>query len=352
MDTLPEDTQRRIVGSVARMRATGLALGLVPVLVVLHELQAPLVMWLLAFANGIVWPWVARRLARRHAKPLVAERRCLIVDSAMGGVWVALMQFNLVPSVVLGSMLLMDKFAFGGTKLAMKSLVAFFAAMLLIGALNGFAFLPASSTTASLATLPLLIVYPSAIAYAAFKLSQRVHRQSVALQQLSRTDPLTGLANRRALLEAAEHEYRRFRRSGHRGTFMMIDVDRFKQLNDARGHAAGDEALRAIAGILKSTLRDTDTCGRLGGDEFGVVLADASGPGVGELAERLRDAVDRQLSGAGEGPHPTISLGYAQIHAGLGSSAQWIAAADAALYAAKGAGRNRSMSAPSLGASL
>ena len=352
MDTLPEDTQRRIVGSVARMRATGLALGLLPVLVVLHELRAPLVMWLLAFANGLLWPWVARRLAQRHPNPLVAERRGLIIDSAMGGVWVALMQFNLVPSVVLGSMLLMDKFAFGGKRLAMQSLLAFALAAIVIAALNGFAFSPASSTTATLAVLPLLVVYPSAIAYSAYVLSQRVRRQSARLEQLSRTDPLTGLANRRALLEATEHEFRRFRRSGHRATFMMIDVDRFKQLNDARGHAAGDEALRSIAAVLKATLRDTDTCGRLGGDEFGVVLTDASGGGVGELAERLRHAVDRLAVAGGEGPHPTISIGYAQVHAGMASSAQWMAAADAALFAAKGAGRNRSMSAPSLGAAV
>jgi diguanylate cyclase len=347
METLPESNARRIVASIARMRIFGLALGLAPVLVVLKEHEAPLVVWLLAFANGLLWPWVAKRLALAHANPLLMERRNLLVDSFMGGVWVALMQFNVVPSLVVTSMLLMDKFAFGGTRLAMTGFGVFLAGATLIGALNDFAFKPDSSTLAALATLPLLIVYPSAIALSAHTLSERVRRQSARLELLSRTDHLTGLANRRALLEATEHEFRRFRRSGHGATFMMIDIDRFKQLNDRLGHAAGDEALKAVAKVLRSTLRDTDTCGRLGGDEFGVVLADASGGGVGELAERLRHAV--ASIAIADDSRPTISIGYAQVDASMANSAQWIAAADAALYAAKTAGRNRSMGAPAQG---
>lgn len=349
MTPLPEDAQHRLVASIAGMRALGLALGLLPVLVVLFELGAPTIMWLLALANGLLWPWAARRLALGHADPVAMERRNLFIDSVMGGVWVALMQFNLVPSVALASMVLMDKFAFGGTRLALRCLAAFLASAAILSALNGFAFSPTSSTAATLACLPLLLAYPSVIALAAYRLSLHARRQSERLEQLSRTDPLTGLGNRRALMEAAEHEFRRFRRSGHRASFMMIDIDRFKQLNDLHGHAAGDDALKSVAAVLKATLRDTDTCGRLGGDEFGVVLTDTSGVGVGDFAERLRHAVATHPPGDADGIHPTISIGYAQVNAGMTTSAQWIAEADAALYAAKNAGRNRAMSAPAFG---
>lgn len=348
MHTLPDTLQCRIVSTIARMRALGLGLGLLPVLVVLHELEAPTIMWLVALAHGLLWPWAARQLAIGHADPIAMERRNMMVDSLMGGVWVALMQFNLVPSVVFGSMLLMGKFAFGGPRLVLPCLVAFSVAMAGIGALNGFAFSPASSTAASLATIPLLVAYPSAIALFAFMLSQRVRKQSEQLELLSRTDPLTGLCNRRALLDAAEHEFRRFRRSGHRASFMLVDVDRFKLIHDSHGHAMGDEALQRIARMLKATVRDTDTCGRLGGDEFGVVLTDASGVGAGDLAERLRHAVASDA----DAPHLTVSIGYAQVHAGMTTCAQWIAAADAALHEAKGAGRNRAMSAPAFGGPL
>ncbi len=349
METLSEDTQRRVVKRVATMRVLGLGLGLLPILVVLHELKAPMVMWLLAAANALVWPWVARRIAMASSHPMQVERRNLIIDSIMGGMWVSLMQFNAAPSLVLVSMLLMDKFAFGGVKLAARATAGLLASAVVFAALNGFSFAPSSSTLATLATLPLLLAYPSAIALAAHTLSERVRKQSRKLAELSRTDALTGLANRRALMESLDHEFRRFRRGGYRATLMMLDVDRFKLLNDTHGHAVGDEALRAIAKVLKKTLRDTDTAGRYGGDEFAVVLTDASGARVGDLAERLRQAIAAAELVEGQGVHATVSIGYAELDSGMHTGAQWIAAADAALYRAKSGGRNRAMSAPSHG---
>lgn len=349
MDTPLDDAQRRIVQNAARMRLVGLWLSLLPVAVVLHELRAPAIMWALAAANVLVWPWVAKRRVMTHAKPLAMERRNLHVDALMAGLWVALMQFNAVPSLMLASIVLMDKFAFGGPRLALRCGLVFLASTTAVGALNLFAFTPASSWLAILATAPALMIYPSAIALSAWRLSQQVGGQRQALASLVRTDPLTGVANPRALQDATEHEFRRFRRSGHRASFMVVDIDRFRLLNDVHGRAAGDAALQAIATVLRKTLRDTDTCGRLGGDRFGMVLTDASGSGVGELAERLRHALAARLLDDAAGAHPTVSIGYAQIDAGMLTSTQWVAAAESALRAAKSAGRNRSMSAPAFG---
>lgn len=349
MDTSPDDAQRRIVHNAARMRLLGLWLVLLPVAVVLHEREAPAIMWALVAANVLVWPWVARRMALAHPQPLAMERRNLHVDALMAGLWVALMQFNAVPSMMLASIILMDKFAFGGPRLALRCGLVFLAATTMVAALDGFAFAPESSWLAIAATAPALIVYPSAIAFSAWRLSQQLGGHRRALASLVRVDPLTGVANPRALQEATEHEFRRFRRSGHRASFMVVDVDRFRLLNEVHGRDAGDAALQAIAAVLRKTLRDTDTCGRLGGDRFGVVLTDASGSGVGELAERLRHALAGRLQDAPRGAHPTVSIGYAQIDAGMLTSTQWIAAAESALRAAKAAGRNRSMSAPAFG---
>lgn len=348
MPTPPEDTERRIVWNAARMRVLGLALALLPVCVVLHGLAAPPIVWVLAAANGLVWPWVAWRLASGNPRPVEAERRNLLVDTAMGGVWLALMQFNLVPSAVLASALAMSLVAFGGLRFALLGLVALAAGAGLLSALNEFAFTPGSAPLTILASLPLLLVYPSAIAAAAHRRARQLDGQQKALEALNRTDPLTGLANRRALMEATEHEFRRFRRSGHRATFLLVGADRLKLFNDLHGDAAGDAALQAIAAVLKRTLRDTDTCGRLAGDRFGAVLTDANGSGAGEFAERLRHAVAARVLAAAGGAHPTVSIGFAQIDAAMASSEQWIAAAETALRAAKAAGRNRSMSAPVL----
>jgi diguanylate cyclase len=288
-------------------------------------------------------------MALAHPRPLAMERRNLHVDALMAGLWVALMQFNAVPSMMLASIILMDKFAFGGPRLALRCGVIFLASAVGVAALDGFAFAPESSWSAIAAAAPALVVYPSAIAYSAWRLSQQLGGHRKALASLVRVDPLTGVANPRALQEATEHEFRRFRRSGHRASFMVVDVDRFRLLNEVHGRAAGDAALQAIAAVLRKTLRDTDTCGRLGGDRFGVVLTDASGSGVGELAERLRHALSGRLLDDARGAHPTVSIGYAQIDAGMLTSTQWIAAAESALRAAKAAGRNRSMSAPAFG---
>lgn len=337
---------RRIALRIGRLRFLLLGLGLLPVLVLLQEWEAPAVAWGLAVANALLWPWAARRLASQHPEPLAVERRNLGIDALFAGIWVALLQFSLVPSAALASTLLASLAAVGGSGLVWRGLGLFLGAALLLSALNGFAFEPGSSLPATVASLPLLLGFPLLLASRLGRMGRHLAGQDQRLAALERQDPLTGLANRRALLEAAEHEFRRFRRSGHRASFMVVDIDRFRELDAPPAEAA----LRRVAAILKRSLRDTDTCGRLEGDRFGVVLADASGSGVGELAERLRHAVATAAADGGPGPHPTVSIGYAQVEATMANSGQWIAAAQAALQGAKALGRNRSLAAPALGA--
>lgn len=341
MDTPSDDIQRRIVQNAARMRQLGLWLSLLPVAVVLRELDAPAIMWALVAANVLVWPWVARRLALANPQPVATERRNLHVDALMAGIWVALMHFSVVPSALLVAMLLMDRLAFGGPRLVLQCAAVFVAGALGFAALNGFAFEPQTSMAATLACVPMLLVYPAAIAYVSYRLTEQVGGQREALEALACTDPLTGLANLRALMAATGHEFRRFRRSGHRSSFMLVDVDRFRLLNDLHGHATGDAALKALADVLRQNVRDTDTCARIAGDRFGVVLADASGSAVGELAERLRQRIAGRLSGMAGSTPATVSIGFAQVDASMRESAQWVSAAADALQSAKAAGRNR-----------
>ncbi|MCZ8319294.1 MAG: diguanylate cyclase domain-containing protein [Lysobacteraceae bacterium] len=331
----------------ARLRALACGLGLLPVAVVLRDLDPPGLVWALAVANGLLWPWVARRLAAASPDPVAMERRSLAIDAAMVGVWIALLRFSLVPSAVLLAVLLLALWAFGGPRFAASRFAATAVAALLFAALDGFVASPATPMPAVLATLPLLFAAPAAVAHAAWRLAGRVQHQSQVLSASSRLDPLTGLGNALALHEAADHEFRRFRRGGYRATLLVLDIDRLGRLNDAHGRAAGDEVLRSVAALLDRTLRDTDTCARLEGGTFAVVLTDAHGTGVGDLAERLRHAI-------GQLPRPhatpvTVSLGYAQIDARMADRNEWLAAARQALGRAKAAGRNRAASAPTFG---
>jgi diguanylate cyclase (GGDEF)-like protein len=177
-----------------------------------------------------------------------------------------------------------------------------------------------------------------------FVLRRRVQRLLAHTLALSSTDPLTGLANRRSLVEQAPRIWRQARRDGQRVAALVLDLDHFKRLNDAFGHAAGDAVLRGVAAALGETVRPADVLARTGGEEL-VVLGLVSDPSEARhLAERLRLAV----AGTGGGPQRqvTVSIGVALSRPGYGedpTDALWklIDRADAAMYQAKQDGRDR-----------
>lgn len=162
------------------------------------------------------------------------------------------------------------------------------------------------------------------------------------LKFLANTDPLTGCLNRRALLEELERELERARRYHLDVTIMMVDLDRFKQINDTRGHLVGDTVLGKMGELLRREARSVDIVARYGGEEFTLVLPDTGGHGGVVFAERIRAHTERlNFADAGEPLRVTVSIGVATFSGGDRVTAEsMIAKADAALYRAKGAGRN------------
>ncbi len=184
---------------------------------------------------------------------------------------------------------------------------------------------------------------PSAVVsiYADITDRRRAERE---LQAISKRDPLTGLANRRAFDEQFEAEWRRALRTGRPVSMLMLDVDHFKRYNDAYGHVQGDECLQELAAVLKDVFRRAvDFPSRWGGEEFAVVLSDADEDEALRAAERIRAAVERRaLPRPGDEPDVvTVSVGFATARPSAGDDRnELLAAADKGLYAAKGAGRN------------
>ncbi len=171
---------------------------------------------------------------------------------------------------------------------------------------------------------------------------------NIVLQRLSRTDPLTGLANRREVLERLHAEANRTGRSGKPFVVAMFDIDRFKDVNDQHGHEAGDEVLRFFSALLRANLRSFDVCGRWGGEEFLVLLAETPVDKGLEAVEKLRELVERsRVPYGGVEITITVSVGVA-AHEPWAKAEQTIREADAALYAAKREGRNRVMAAETL----
>lgn len=152
----------------------------------------------------------------------------------------------------------------------------------------------------------------------------------------ARTDPLTGLLNRRALDERLEAELARQDRAGGPVSLLLLDIDHFKQVNDSRGHAHGDAVLQGVADAMREVARTADVLGRIGGDEFALLLADTGEDGARVAANRLCERI-RPIG-------VTVSIGAATAESGgAWDVASLLRAADQALYEAKRAGRDRAV---------
>jgi diguanylate cyclase (GGDEF)-like protein/PAS domain S-box-containing protein len=162
------------------------------------------------------------------------------------------------------------------------------------------------------------------------------------LRELATTDSLTGLFNRRHFMELAEREFARAKRYQGTRTMLMMDIDHFKRVNDTHGHDVGDEVLRELARISRTALRELDILGRLGGEEFGVLLPETDAGPAMEVAERLRRAIEQSpmTTGAGE-MRITVSIGAATSKGDAETVDTLLKRADVALYEAKQSGRNR-----------
>ncbi|NYD76771.1 GGDEF domain-containing protein [Arthrobacter cupressi] len=193
-----------------------------------------------------------------------------------------------------------------------------------------------SSAFTSMLTIVMLVTV-------SFSMTALSNEQLIArLNERASRDGLTGLLNHTTFMEQAAQEVRRLHNAGSVSTVILADLDNFKAINDAHGHAVGDTAIRAFAAACRAAIRHTDLAGRYGGEEFVVLL-----PGAGhESARVIAEAINRNLAAA-EPPEgvsfPTVSYGIATTTAG--DLAETIGAADGALYEAKRLGRNRIVTA-------
>lgn len=191
--------------------------------------------------------------------------------------------------------------------------------------------------------LPLSMV--AAAVLIALGVADRLRDQRLALsdaEKLAQTDPLTGVLNRRSLVERLEAACLRARARGLPIALLFIDLDHFKEINDTRGHQAGDACLRAIIDPIHAELRQSDVIGRYGGEEFVVILSSADIAAAGPIAERIRNRVaDVRVEGFGEPIRVTCSIGVATSDTLGVWGEHLIARADEAVYDAKRSGRNR-----------
>ena len=205
---------------------------------------------------------------------------------------------------------------------------------------DGFAFRDAFATAwlTILSAEALLFTIAVAFVLLAMAKERAEQRQKMA----AATDPLTGLPNRRAFLNDAEQMARQQARNGQPVAVFLADLDRFKSINDTYGHSVGDRVLRLFGEVALANLRSSDLVGRLGGEEFAMLLADADRDNAYVVAERIRSAFETAAMTVGDQPiAATISIGVAVIQDPEQDLATLLGEADQALYRAKNSGRNR-----------
>ncbi len=320
-------------------RIIGLGLGSLCVAATLHETGAGWALWVLLAINGLAWPHIAHWWTARSREPHRHGRHLLLLDTLLGGFWVAAMGFSVLPCAVFATLLCFNNIAVGGPRMFARGLLA-----LAIGATIGwlvldvpaFALVPAPLVL--LASLPLLIVYPLMIGQIVYRQARTLLEQKRLLTRLSRTDGLTGLYNRRYWETLAERHFTEERRPT---TLALIDLDHFKQINDTFGHAMGDQILRRASTFLRETLGDQALVGRYGGEEFGVILPDTPIDQALVLLDTLRERFPNpEVQGDTLLPC-TLSIGLAESADTMIDYHDWLRHADQALYSAKTQGRNR-----------
>lgn len=174
------------------------------------------------------------------------------------------------------------------------------------------------------------------------ELTREIQEKNKLLEELSLTDPLTGLANRRSFEQWANREYSGAVRHRFGFWLVMADLDKFKSINDTHGHAAGDEVLKRFAAVLRENTRASNICARVGGEEFVIGLSHIDAPGVSILIERLRSTFAGERFGFEPELRITASFGVAGLSEDEATDlSELVSQADAALYCAKQQGRNR-----------
>lgn len=317
-------------------RVVGLALGGLCVgAAIFATAQAASWVWIALLTHAVIWPHLAYWRSSRNADPRHAESINLLIDSLMGGFWVVAMQGNLLPSVLIITMLSMNNVAMGGVRFLSQGLLAQLVGALIGWGLLGWNFRPESSVLVQIFCIPFLVVYPLLIGGVTFRLAHQLNRQRAELRLLSENDALSGMYNRRFFEQRIAEEFENFKRHHSPVALVVADIDHFKNINDRHGHPVGDAAIRMVGEVFRQQVRLADIAARIGGDEFVVLMPFTDTREALELVHRLQSAFSQAVASDHRLAGTTLSFGIAAPLADMPSHESWLELADSALYRAK-----------------
>lgn len=319
--------------------------------------------WVLLTMQFLGYPHLLYWLARRARDARRAELNNMVVDTLLFGVWAAALEFPLWITFILFVGAIFNLTVFRGPKGFVQAVAVMLCGALMVVASTGLRLSPNTDWPTTLLSIVSVSIWMLIVASGAYSRAVMLHetrqrlregeqalRQQLdeihalqsQLKEQANRDPLTGLYNRRYLDSTMERELARCGREGRPLSLMLIDIDRFKQINDTYGHQAGDEVLKTLAAMLDEQARAADVVCRYGGEEFLLLL-----PGMPQAIAQERAELHRAAFGAA-----TIQFGELRIQAALSvgiatypshgtSQQELVGCADQALYRAKTEGRNR-----------
>ena len=353
-----------VVTLIRRNRTLFFALGFAVLGTHLAYLQAGPLMWTLLALQLLVYPQIAYWRSARAADPLRAEMQHLLVDGLLLGAWMGVWGLPLWISFMFFVGTCLNVMIFMGMSGLWKGVAAIAAGVAGAAVFNGLSFRPHTELHTSLLCIALLTGYLLIFARDAYHrgLSLRESRRQLGerleeitrlqsqLQDQAQRDPLTGLHNRRFLDEALERELAACAAAGLPLALVLIDIDRFKRINDTYGHPAGDEMIRRLAELLRERVRDEGLIAcRYGGEEFLLMLPATPLHEAAALAEELRGTFESlRVEAGGQMMRTTLSIGVAGFPEHGARAPMLVLRADHALYAAKLGGRNQVVRADAL----
>lgn len=308
---------------------------------VLVAQPTPLWVWLLLCVNVLVWPHLAYRLSLRSANPMRFERANLLVDVIFGGFWIGMMGLNILPSVVIISMVGMNSIAGGGIRLFIQGICLQLLTAALVVGLFAHRIDLATTPLQLYACIPMMLLYPISLGYVTYNTAIKLAAHKRKLMLMSIHDGMTNLYNRHHWEQLLRNEYEICRHIDEPSTLVLIDIDHFKTINDSYGHNIGDEAILFLTDELREGLRATDIIGRFGGDEFAIILPDARATDAVEIINRIRSRLASKRLTQTPQLGIRISVGVAEYRPTMEQYHDWLKAADIALYMAKNKGRGR-----------
>ena len=333
----------RFVKRIYKPKVIGLPLAMLVIAISFYDHNISLGIWLGLMFWSLLWPHIAYFLAIKSEFPAKREVTHLYVDAFIIGVWVPLMSFNFIPSIAIMSMHILSIITILGLARAGLGFFIECLGILFSMLIFDFNFNLESNMNQVFACIPVLIFYPLVVGFTSHKLSLKVAEKQAKLISLSRIDGLTGLNNRRYWENQLDRSFKLNKREESNTCVIFIDVDHFKKINDQYGHIVGDEVLQKISLLIEKTARETDICGRYGGEEFCILLPKTNKTEAKILAERLRKNISSATLHSELEITGSVSIGIAEMSDDMSNYSEWLTIADNALYKAKSNGRNQTV---------